>query len=477
MRSELAKVLHQAGGRTLLEHVVRACQSLKPAQLLVVIGHQAEAVGELAEKIGAQTVTQQPQRGTGHAIQVARRAIRKSAKLAIVVAGDAALLRTQTLASLLDTHRRGEAAATILSAEVPDPAGYGRIVRDAEGRVAAIVEEKSATPEQREIREVNSSIYCFTLEKLWPCLAALRPENAHRELYLTDAIGLLRARNERVLAYIAPDSNEVLGCNTRNELAETDRVLRARKSAELMDSGVTMYLPETIFVDPEVVAGPDTVIEPGAQLLGKTRIGARCKIGAGSILRDARVDDDATIGAQSNLESCRVAAHARVGPFARLRTGADIRGGAHVGSFVELKNTVLHEGAKAPHLSYLGDAAIGAESNIGAGTITCNFDGLAKHETKIGSRVFIGSNTALVAPVRVGDGAYVAAGSIITENVPADALGIARGRQVNRPGWAKARRRKTAAEVKHAKPAKRRAGRRKTPRRAGRRAKSKSRRR
>ena len=477
MRSDLAKVLHQAGGRPLLEHVVRACQPLKPAQLLVVIGHQAEAVGELAEKIGAETVTQQPQRGTGHAIQVARRAIRKSAKLAIVVAGDAALLRTETLATLLDTHRRGEAAATILSAEVPDPTGYGRIVRDAEGRVAAIAEEKSATPEQREIREVNSSIYCFTLEKLWPCLAALRPENAHRELYLTDAIGLLRERNERVLAHIAPDSNEVLGCNTRNELAETDRVLRARKSAELMDSGVTMYLPETIFIDPEVVAGPDTVIEPGAQLLGKTRLGARCKIGAGSVLRDARVDDDAVIGAQSNLESCRVAAHAHVGPFARLRAGADIRDGAHVGSFVELKNTVLHEGAKAPHLSYLGDATIGAESNIGAGTITCNFDGLAKHETKIGSRVFIGSDTALVAPVRVGDGAYVAAGSTITENVPADALGIARGRQVNKPGWAKARRRKAAAETKNAKPTKGHASRRKTPRRAARRTKSKSRRR
>ncbi len=477
MRSDLAKVLHQAGGRPLLEHVVRVCQPLKPVQLLVIVGHQAEAVRELAEKIGAQTALQQPQRGTGHAIQVARRAIRKSAKLALVVAGDAALLRTRTLAALLDTHRRGEAAATILSAEVPDPTGYGRIVRDGEGRVSAIVEEKSATPEQREIREVNSSIYCFTLEKLWPCLAALRPGNVHRELYLTDAIGLLRERNERVLAYIAADSNEVLGCNTRGELAETDRVLRARKSAELMDSGVTMYLPETIFIDPEVVAGPDTVIEPGAQLLGKTRIGARCKIGAGSILRDARVDDDATIGAQSNLDSCRVASHARVGPFARLRPGADIRAGAHVGSFVELKNTVLHEGARAPHLSYLGDATIGAESNIGAGTITCNFDGLAKHETKIGSRVFIGSDTALVAPVRVGDGAYVAAGSIITENVPADALGIARGRQVNKPGWAKARRRKGAAESKHAKPAKRRAGHRKTPRRAARRAKSARRRR
>src|SRR5579864_155342 len=253
MKSELAKVLHQAGGRSLLENVIRACQPLKPAQLLVIVGHQAEEVGELAEKIGAQTVTQQPQRGTGHAIQVARRAIRKSAKLAIVVAGDAALLRTATLAALLDTHRRGEAAATILSAEVPDPTGYGRIVRDAEGRVAAIIEEKSATPEQREIREVNSSIYCFTLEKLWPCLAALRPENSQRELYLTDAIAMLRARNERVIAQIASDADEVLGCNTRADLAAADRVLRARKAAELMASGVTIYLPETVVIDPDVV--------------------------------------------------------------------------------------------------------------------------------------------------------------------------------------------------------------------------------
>jgi bifunctional UDP-N-acetylglucosamine pyrophosphorylase / glucosamine-1-phosphate N-acetyltransferase len=477
MHSDLAKVLHQAGGCPLLEHVVRACQPLKPAQLLVIVGHQAEEVGALAERLGAETVLQQPQRGTGHAMQVARRKIRKSAKLALVLPGDAPLLRTETLAALLDTHRRGEAAAAILSAELPDPTSYGRIVRDAEGRVQAIVEEKSATPEQREIREVNSSIYCFTLEKLWPCLAALRPENIHHELYLTDAIALLRQRNERVLAQIAPDANEILGCNTRADLAGADRIFRARKNAALMDAGVTMYLPETIFVDPEVTAGPDTVIEAGVHLLGKTRIGARCTIGAGSILRDVRVDDDAVVCAQSNLDSCRVGERARVGPFARLRPGADIRAGAHVGTFVELKNTVLHEGAKAPHLSYLGDATIGAETNIGAGTITCNYDGVAKHETKIGSRVFIGSDTALVAPVRVGDGAYVAAGSIITENVPADALAIARGRQVNKPGWAAARRREAAAEKNQVRPAKRRASGRSSHRTSPRRrTKSKSRR-
>jgi len=317
MRSDLAKVLHRAGGRPLLEHVIRACQPLKPAQILVVVGHQAEDVAAVAESLGAQTIVQQPQRGTGHAMQVARRAIRKSAKLAVVLPGDAPLLSTATLAALLDTHRRGEAAATILSAELADASGYGRIVRDAEGRVQAIIEDKALAPEQRDIREVNSSMYCFTLEKLWPLLAALRPDNAHRELYLTDAIAMLRQRNERVLAYVAPDANEVMGCNTRAHLADADRVLRARKSAELMDSGVTMYLPETIVIDSDVAVGPDTIIEPGVQLLGKTRVGARCAIGAGSVLVDVRVDDDATILPQCHLVGARIGPRAHVGPFAR----------------------------------------------------------------------------------------------------------------------------------------------------------------
>jgi bifunctional UDP-N-acetylglucosamine pyrophosphorylase/glucosamine-1-phosphate N-acetyltransferase len=440
MRSELAKVLHRAGGLPLVEHVVRACQPLRPAQLLVVVGHQAEQVSAVAAALGAQTVLQKPQRGTGHAMQVARRALRKSAKFALVVPGDAPLLRTETLAALLDVHRRGEAAATILTAELNDPSDYGRVLRDSEGRVQAIVEEKSATPEQRAIREVNSSIYCFTLAKLWPCLNALRPENAHHELYLTDVIGLLRQQNERVLAYLAPDSQEILGCNTRAALAEVDRIFRARKAGELMESGVTIYLPETVVIDPEVTAGPDTLVEPGVQLLGKTRIGARCKIQTGSILLDSRVDDDVVIAAHSVLDSCRVWSEAKIGPFSHLRPGSDIRKGAHVGGFVEIKKSLVKEGAKVPHLSYIGDATIGRDSNIGAGTITCNYDGFSKYSTTIGEGVFIGSDTALVAPVRIGRGAYVAAGSTITENVPPDALAIARGRQVNKPGWAAARR-------------------------------------
>jgi bifunctional UDP-N-acetylglucosamine pyrophosphorylase/glucosamine-1-phosphate N-acetyltransferase len=489
MRSSLAKVLHEAGGRTLIEHVIRACQALKPAQLLAIVGHQADAVSAVAEALGAQTILQQPQRGTGHAMQIARRAIRKSAKLAIVVPGDAPLLRAETLAALLDTHRRGEAAATILTAEISDPSGYGRIVRDSEGRVQAIVEDGKATPEQRAIVEVNSSIYCFTLEKLWPCLAALRPDNMHRELYLTDAISMLRERNERVLAYVAPDANEVLGCNTRAHLADIDRIFRARKAAALMDSGVTIYLPETVIIDPEVTVGPDTIIDPGVRLLGRTRVGANCRIGAGSILFDMRVDDGVTIFPNCNLASSQLRARAQVGPFARLRPGADIREGAHIGNFVEVKNSVIREGAKAMHLTYLGDASVGRESNVGAGTITCNYDGVAKHHTEIGERVFIGSDTALVAPVRIGDGAYVGAGSVITENVPPDALAVARGRQANKPGWARQRRREIAAAAKSPKrrsrakspkrPSRSMAGRRNRARAASRRsrARAKSRRR
>jgi len=440
MRSNLAKVLHRAGGRTLIEHVIRACLPLKAAQLLVVVGHQADEVGAVAENLGAQVILQKPQHGTGHAVRVARRAIRKSAKLALVVPGDAPLLRSETLAALLDAHRRGEAAATVLSAELADPTDYGRIVRDSEGRVEAIVEETVATPEQRSIREVNSSIYCFTLASLWPALNALRPNNAHRELYLTDAIALLRQRNERVLAQVTEDAEEILGCNTRASLADVDRIFRARKAAELMAAGATIYLPETVVIDPEVTAGPDTVIEPCVQLLAGTRIGARCKIQTGSVLHDVRVDDDVIVGAHCVATASRLHAKSTIGPFSRLRPGADIRSGAHIGNFVEVKKSVVHEGAKAMHLTYLGDASVGRGSNIGAGTITCNFDGVAKYQTTIGERVFIGSDTALVAPIRVGDGAYVAAGSTLTENVPAEALALARGRQVNKPGWARKRR-------------------------------------
>ncbi len=445
LKSEVAKVLHRAGGRTLIEHVVTACQPLG-GNILVVVGHQAENVRAAVTPFKATTVLQRPQNGTGHAMLIARNAIGPKARLAVVLPGDAPLIRTEMLSALIDAHRRGGAAATVLTAQLDDPTGYGRIIRNRDGSVAAIAEEKSATEAERKIHEVNSSIYCFTLEKLWPCLAEVRPENAHHELYLTDAIAQLNKRKERVLAVMAGSAREILGCNTRGELAEADRVFRARKAAALMDDGVTIYLPETVLIDGEVEVGSDSVIEPGVQLLGKTRIGPHCRIQSGSVLTDAALEHHVLVRQHSVITATLLSAGAIVGPFAHLRKGTELRAGARVGNFVEVKKSVLGEGVKAMHLTYIGDATVGRESNIGAGTITCNYDGVKKNPTIIGERVFVGSDSALVAPVRVGDGAYIAAGSTVTEDVPADALAIARGRQVNKAGWAAERRRKMSEE-------------------------------
>jgi bifunctional UDP-N-acetylglucosamine pyrophosphorylase / glucosamine-1-phosphate N-acetyltransferase len=447
LKSSLAKVLHRAGGRTLIEHVAHACAPLKAKKTVVVVGHQAEQVTAVVEPLGAESALQQPQHGTGHAMQVAKRAIGK-AKFAVVLPGDAPLVRTETLKGLLAAHRAGDAAATILSAVLADPSGYGRVVRKSESLVSAIVEESQLTGEQRELNEINSAIYCFTLEKLWPALAQVKPNNAHRELYLTDAIAVMTAKGDTVLAQVAEDSREVLGCNTRADLAEVDRVFREWKRNALMDAGVTIQLPETVLIDPEVMAGEDTVIEPGVQLLGKTRIGARCTIRTGSVLKDALLGDDVTVEAHCVVAQSRLDDRVIIGPFARLRPDNHLKPDSRIGNFVELKKSVVGEGTKAMHLTYLGDARIGAKANIGAGTITCNYDGFHKYQTTIGNKVFIGSDTALVAPVRVGDGAYVAAGSTITDNVPSNGLGIARGRQVTKPGWAAKKRRELAAAEK-----------------------------
>jgi bifunctional UDP-N-acetylglucosamine pyrophosphorylase/glucosamine-1-phosphate N-acetyltransferase len=286
-------------------------------------------------------------------------------------------------------------------------------------------------------------------------LAQVKPNNKHRELYLTDAIAVLSAKGETVLAQVAADSREVLGCNTRADLADVDRIFREWKRNALMDAGVTIQLPETVLIDPDVTVGEDTIIEPTVQLLGKTKIGARCTIRTGSVLTDAVLGDEVTVEAHCVVAESRLDDGVIIGPFARLRPNNHLKAGARIGNFVELKKSTIGEGAKAMHLSYLGDAKIGTKSNIGAGTITCNYDGFHKYPTSIGNKVFIGSDTALVAPVRVGDGAYIAAGSTITENVPADGLGIARGRQVNKPGWAAKKRRDLAAAEKPKKTSKR----------------------
>ncbi|HWX38921.1 MAG TPA: bifunctional UDP-N-acetylglucosamine diphosphorylase/glucosamine-1-phosphate N-acetyltransferase GlmU [Candidatus Sulfotelmatobacter sp.] len=451
LKSALAKVLHRAGGRPLVEHVARACQPLKPREIIAVVGHQAEDVTGTVEPLGVKAVIQEPQRGTGHAMLVARRAISSRTKVAIVLPGDAPLIRTETLAALAKAHQETAAAATILSAEIENPAGYGRIVRQDDGSVAAIVEDSALTGEQRSIREINSSIYCFTLEKLWPCLATLKPQNVHKELYLTDAIAALRQKGEKVQAFIASDSDEVLGCNTRADLAAVDAVFRRRKRAAIMDAGVSIELPETVLIDPEVSVGADTRIEPAVQLLGKTRIGAGCTIRTGSVLSDAVLEDNVLVKPYTMITASHLSQGAQAGPYAHLRDGARLEDDARVGNFVEVKKSVLGNGVKSMHLTYLGDARVGSGTNIGAGTITCNYDGVNKNPTTIGKKVFIGSDTALVAPVRVGDGAYVGAGSVITKNVPPDALGLARGQQVNKLGWAAARRRELAAAGKPSK--------------------------
>ena len=440
LKSSVAKVLHRAGGRTLVEQIVRACEPLKARETVVVVGHQAEQVAAVVEPRGALTVLQQPQNGTGHAMQVAKRALGR-AKFAVVLPGDAPLVRTETLKALVAAHHTGNAAATILSAVLADPSGYGRVVRKTETAVSAIVEESQLTDEQREINEINSAIYCFTLEKLWPALAQVKPNNKHRELYLTDAIGVLNAKGETVLAQVAADSREVLGCNTRADLAEVDRIFRERKRNELMDAGITIQLPETVLIDPDVTAGEDTIIEPGVQLLGKTKIGAQCTIRTGSVLTDAILGEGVTVEPHCVVAESRLDDGVIIGPFARLRPNNHLKAGARIGNFVELKKSTIGEGTKAMHLSYLGDAKIGTKSNIGAGTITCNYDGFHKYPTSIGNKVFIGSDTALVAP----------------DNVPSGGLAIARGRQVNKPGWAAKKRRELAASEKPKKPSRRRA--------------------
>lgn len=438
LRSQQAKVLHRAGGRALVEHVARASLALG-APIFVVVGHQAGQVAALVAPLGGQTVLQEPQRGTGHALQVARAAL-TDFRRALVVPGDAPLVRSETLAALVEAHQQARAAATVLSARVADPTGYGRIVRRPDGTVAAIVEQSSAGVAEQAIDEINSGMYCFELAKLWPCLEELQPENKHREFYLTDVVAILNRRGERVAAHVAPDPVEILGCNTRKELAEADRLLRRRKLEALMEAGVTIYLPETVLVDPDVEVGADTVIEPSVELLGSTRIASGCTVSTGSVIADSVLEEGAVVRPHSVVAGSRLGRGAVVGPFAHLRDGAELGPGARVGNYVEVKNSRLAEGVKAMHLSYLGDASIGRDTNIGAGTITCNYDGIRKNPTTIGERVFVGSGTELIAPIEIGDGAYLAAGSTITDSVPADAMAFARARQETKPGRARQRR-------------------------------------
>ena len=447
MRSGKAKVLHQAAGDTLLNHVVRAAMHVAlPEDIVAVVGHQAEQVMASVSTPGIRFTEQKEQNGTGHAVLCCRELIASQPGNLLILNGDGPLLQPETLKSLVALQEERRGGGCIVSTEVADPAGYGRIVRNSAGDIAAIAEEKAATPEQRRIREINTGIYIFNGPLFWKYIDELKPENAAREYYLTDMVEILTAHGYSVAPMLVADETELLGINTRAELAVADRILRRRKNQELMLSGVTIENPDSVLIDVGVTVGLDTLIGANVQLRGATSVGANCKIGAGSILRDCAVSDDVDILPYVVAENTRIGKGALVGPFARFRQSVELGENVHIGNFVELKKTTMHTGAKANHLAYLGDSTIGSRVNVGAGTITCNYDGQKKFPTQIGDDVFVGSNSTLVAPLRLGAGSYVAAGSVITDDVDADALALGRERQVNKPGWAKRRRERNRAK-------------------------------
>jgi bifunctional UDP-N-acetylglucosamine pyrophosphorylase/glucosamine-1-phosphate N-acetyltransferase len=436
MKSRVAKVLHRAGGRALVEHAIVAALGVAPPErIFVVVGHQAETVREVAEAAGVGTIEQKEQLGTGHAVLCGEAVLAGLGGRMVVTVGDCPLIRPESLLALADRQRKSEAAAVVLTADVPDSTGYGRIIRDHNGAVEAIVEHRAATELQRAVKEINSGIYCFDAGEFWRHVRLIRPDNPAREYYLTDMIEILNRAGLRVAATKISDPGELLGINDRVQLAQADRILRDRKTTELMLAGVTIEKPETVTIDPDVRIGMDTVIGPFARITGHTVIGEDCKIGACAILQDAVLENGAEVFAFSMVSSSRLGENAHAGPYARLRLGAEIGDGAHVGNFVELKNTRMGAGSKSMHLAYLGDSRIGSKVNVGAGTITCNYDGLAKHPTVIGDGVFVGSNSTLVAPLELANGSYVGAGSVITENVPEGTLALGRARQVVKTGW------------------------------------------
>jgi bifunctional UDP-N-acetylglucosamine pyrophosphorylase/glucosamine-1-phosphate N-acetyltransferase len=448
LKSARAKVLHQIGGKALLRHVIdTALHVAAPQDIFVIVGHQAQAVQNAVGETGVQFVLQAEQRGTGHAVQVLRDAWTAQGLAydeLVVLSGDVPLLALSTLESLKAFHEQNHAAMTILTALPENPAGYGRVIRPHAGspEVTAIVEQKALTAEQLSAPEINSGIYEFQTAPLFAHLDALKTNNAHGELYLTDIAALLVADNKKVVAVAAPRFDEVLGANTIAEMMQLDQTLRMDKAKQLMAAGVTIFAPETCVIDADVTVGADTVLEPFVQLRGKTVIGSNCLIRSYSVIQDCTLADNVLVRNSCVLQDSILESGAQIGPFAHLRPKSHIGENAHVGNFVETKAATLHAGVKAGHLSYLGDAEIGAGTNVGAGTITCNYDGVNKHRTVIGEGVFIGSDSALVAPLTIGDGAYVAAGSTITKDVPADALALGRSRQVTKAGWATERRAK-----------------------------------
>jgi bifunctional UDP-N-acetylglucosamine pyrophosphorylase/glucosamine-1-phosphate N-acetyltransferase len=442
LKSQLPKVLHEVGGKALLAHVIAAATRVVPANdVFAIIGHEAGRVRDAITSTGINFVLQSEQRGTGHAVMVAQNSL-SAYDHVIILSGDAPQITSETIAQLLNFHLDQQAAMTLLSADLEHPTGYGRVVRKNSKRaeVQAIVEEKSASPAQKQIREINAGFYVFAVPQLFSHIKKLSTANAHGEYYLTDMAEIFRKSGQRVVVWKTENSAEVLGANTRAELSIIDYQMRMQKCRQLMDDGVSIFYPATCVIDNDVEIAADTVIEPFVQILGKTRIGAACRIRSYSVIQSSEIAGGVLIRPGCVLDQVQVKAGAVIGPYSHLRPGSEIGENAHVGNFVETKQIKLGKGSKANHLTYLGDAEIGAGVNIGAGTITCNYDGIHKHTTVIEDGAFIGSDSTLVAPVRVGKGAYVGAASCITGDVPEDALAIARAQQVVKEGWAREKR-------------------------------------
>ncbi|HXB61992.1 MAG TPA: bifunctional UDP-N-acetylglucosamine diphosphorylase/glucosamine-1-phosphate N-acetyltransferase GlmU [Acidobacteriaceae bacterium] len=451
LKSKRPKTLHEIGGKPLLLHIIAAAARIAPPEsIYAIVGYKGDLVRAAVAATGVTFVQQDEPLGTGHAIQQVKAFFQGKTppKNLLVLSGDVPLIRPETLAAMCDLHLREHAAMTILSAEPEDPFGYGRIVikKGSSNEVQAIVEQKDLTPAQAAIDIINSGIYAFNTEKLFAQLDKLDNKNSQGEYYLTDIAAMLVTANEKVIAIPADDIAEVLGANTIAEMMALDAALRAAAVNKLMASGVTIFRPETVTIDSGVTVGADTVIEPFVQLLGATTIGSDCRIRSYSVIQNSHLADGVVVRNGCILDGATVATGAVLGPYAHLRPESRIGEGAHVGNFVETKKATLGKGSKANHLSYLGDAVIGSGVNIGAGVITCNYDGVQKNTTTIGDGVFVGSDSTLVAPLTLADGSYVAAGSCITESVPRDALALSRSQQVTKPDWAARRRAKQAAK-------------------------------
>jgi len=436
MRSAKPKVLHPVLGRAMIDYLLHTVEILRPKAIAVVTGHASEQVqAHVGQPKNLEWVIQDKQLGTGHAVQQCETCIR-DVRDVLIVCGDTPLLRAETLAELVDEHRKRDAAVTVLTSEPADPTGYGRIVRDGHGKVAAIIEEKDADDRQRSIREVSSGIYCVRHEVLFDLLHKIGNRNAQGEYYLPDIVPLALAAGNSVETVTMADAHEMLGVNNRVQLAEVEALMQQRIIHDWQMNGVTIEKPESVRIEAGVSIGVDTVIQAGCYLIGSTRIGDACRVGPNAVLVDAWLDDEVNVFAFSHIHSARVAAGAKIGPFARLRPGAELDEEVHIGNFVEVKNSVVGRGSKINHLSYVGDSDVGSDCNIGAGTITCNYDGANKHRTVIGDDVFVGSDTKLIAPVEVGSNATIGAGSIITRQVKEGGLTLsARPEQRHVADW------------------------------------------